>query len=287
MLGLSGVPALIQLLCMTCFFESPKWLIKMDRAEEAQQIFSMIFNVENNEGLAEMKAEIKQINDAMENEDPKASQYSKYKELFTIYRKIVFIGIMLQILQQLAGINTLMYYGPEVMKEAGFGSTENELDVIFQEVLIILIRIFLYIKTLYAAIPLSVINCVGTFIATLFVDNLGRRYIMLRTFPGCAFSMFLLGIGMWLTESNNEYGGWIAIIAVFIYLSFFSIGLGPTPWTVNSEIYPLHLRGIGNSMATLGNWTGNYVISAVFLSATETNLGKVFHLLIHFIYFFV
>lgn len=131
MLGLSGAPALIQLVCMTCFFESPKWLIKMDRVEEAKKIFSMIFNVENNEGLAEMKEEIKQINEAMETEDPKASQYSKYKELFTIYRKIVFIGVMLQILQQLAGINTLMYYGPEVMKEAGFGSTENELDVIF------------------------------------------------------------------------------------------------------------------------------------------------------------
>lgn len=109
---------------------------------------------------------------------------------------------------------------------------------------------------------------------------------MLRAFPGCALSMFLLGIGMGLTESNNEYGGWLTVLAVFLYLSFFSIGLGPTPWTVNSEIYPLHLRGIANSMATLGNWTGNYVISAVFLSATETNLGKVLHFIIYFLFFF-
>lgn len=123
--------------------------------------------------------------------------------------------------------------------------------------------------------PLSGVNCLGTLIAILIVDSLGRRYIMLRTLPGCGVSMLLLALGMGLLNSNYSSGQWISAIAIFSYLTFFSIGMGATPWTVNSEIYPLYLRGIGNSMASFGNWMGNYVVSALFLSATDSDLGKV------------
>lgn len=60
-----------------------------------------------------------------------------------------------------------------------------------------------------------------------------------------------------------------------LYLAFFSIGLGNTPWTVNSEIYPLHLRGVGMSLATTTNWVSNYIISQLFLTLTSSSVGKV------------
>ena len=62
---------------------------------------------------------------------------------------------------------------------------------------------------------------------------------------------------------------------LFIYLLSFAIGLGSTPWTVNSEIYPLHLRGVGASLSTSSNWIANYAISAIFLTLTKTDTGKV------------
>lgn len=129
MLGISGVPAILQLVCMLCFPESPKWLLKMERTQQATEVFSRIFKVETPEGKAEMDMEISRIKEAMEMEDVNASQYLKYKELFTVYKKILFIGVMLQVWQQLAGINTVMYYGPDMMKEAGFGSSGDELSV--------------------------------------------------------------------------------------------------------------------------------------------------------------
>lgn len=98
---------------------------------------------------------------------------------------------------------------------------------------------------------------------------------MLRTLPGCAASMCLIAVGMWLINIGNNAGQWVSGAGIFIYLAFFSVGMGATPWTVNSEIYPIHLRGIGNSFSTFGNWAGNYVISALFLTATETDLGEV------------
>lgn len=122
MLGLSGVPAVLQLFLMICFPESPKWLIKMEKTQQAETIFKKIFNVNNPKGRAEMKEEIDMINEELELEDAKESQFAKYRELFAIYKKIILIGVMAQIWQQLSGINTIMYYSPTILDEAGFGS---------------------------------------------------------------------------------------------------------------------------------------------------------------------
>ena len=61
---------------------------------------------------------------------------------------------------------------------------------------------------------------------------------------------------------------------MMFFIIFYSIGLGSTPWTVNSEIYPLHLRGAGNSLATTSNWISNFIIASVFLTLIDTNIGK-------------
>lgn len=122
MLGLSGIPAVLQLILMICFPESPKWLIKKERTQEAENIFKKIFNVNNSQGLREMKEEIEIINEELELEDARESQWVKYRELFALYKKIVLIGVMAQVWQQFSGINTIMYYSPTILDEAGFGS---------------------------------------------------------------------------------------------------------------------------------------------------------------------
>ena len=67
----------------------------------------------------------------------------------------------------------------------------------------------------------------------------------------------------------------MSLSGILLYLVFFAISLGPIPWTVNSEIYPLHLRGVGNSLATTVNWISNYAVSQVFLLVTTDTLGQV------------
>lgn len=63
------------------------------------------------------------------------------------------------------------------------------------------------------------------------------------------------------------------MIGIMLYLAFFSIGLGCTPWTVNSEIYPLHVRGVGICISTTANWIANYAVAQLFLTMTATELG--------------
>ena len=67
----------------------------------------------------------------------------------------------------------------------------------------------------------------------------------------------------------------MSLVSIFLYLFFFAVGMGSQPWTVNSEIYPLHVRGTATSIATFANWVSNYVVAAIFLTTTGSSLGKV------------
>lgn len=72
----------------------------------------------------------------------------------------------------------------------------------------------------------------------------------------------------------------MALVFVYSYVGFFAVGMGPIPWVVNSEIYPvsfiqLHLRSIANSMSTTANWISNFVVSATFLSLTSFPVGEI------------
>ena len=104
---------------------------------------------------------------------------------------------------------------------------------------------------------------------------------MLRTLPFIGFFMGCIGVGMFLRNhqsgsASQEAGKWLAAGGIFLYLLFFAIGMGPTPWTVNSEIYPLHLRGIGNSMSSTVNWISNFAVAMSFLVLLEDiNYGDV------------
>jgi len=185
------------------------------------------------------------------------------------------VGITLQTLQQLCGINTIMYYGPFVLKDAGFGAKGNT-------------------ALLINSLPLGIINFMGTIVTLLFSDKKGRRYLMLRFIPLIMLSMIALSYSMYLVyyTSFKSIGQWTSMISICLFLIFFSIGLAAQPWTVCAEIFPTHLRGVANSATTTANWTGNYIISALFLTATNTSLGKIVsYLVIAFIamltFFFV
>lgn len=122
-------------------------------------------------------------------------------------------------------------------------------------------------------------NTLGTLVVLSFIDKFGRRWILLKIIPFICISHLLIALGLGLKGFGDEEvagsGKWISLIGILCYLAFYSISLGCTPWTVNSEIFPLHLRGVGNSLATTSNWVSNFIISQFFLLATDTILGQV------------
>lgn len=79
---------------------------------------------------------------------------------------------------------------------------------------------------------------------------------------------------VYIVDEKN-WGGWAVLGLLCVYVATFAAGMGAVPWMVNSEIYPLYLRSVGNSLATTMNWTANFVVCMSFLSITASEVGLV------------
>ena len=165
-----------------------------------------------------------------------------------------------------------MYYGPTIILSAGIQI--GGLDPKAPTTGIIL------------NLPLAFMNALCTFITSKVIDKLGRRYIMIRYIPGIIMSLLVVSFGMYLStyEPYNTMpqmvGGYLSLIGLFFFICFFTISLSGVVWALNAEIFPIHLIGIGNSLATSSNWLSNFLVSSFFLTITNTDAGKVYAYLI-------
>jgi MFS family permease len=143
------------------------------------------------------------------------------------------------------------------MQEAGFNTSES--------------------MAILAAIPIAGVNFLGAIFAMRVVDNLGRRGVLLWSLPIMVFFLVALAVGFSLLNftAYTTAGQWVALLCVILYVASFGVGMGPVPWVVNAEIYPLHLRGIANSLSTTANWISNFAVSMTFLTLTSTPVGQV------------
>lgn len=252
MLGLSGVPAAVQMIAMLFQPESPRYLLKIGRSEEAISVMLKSRKKEDNKSIyEEYRTILEEVSQEVD-----SPYYLKIAELFLVCKKAAIVGIGLQALQQLCGINTAMYYGPQIMQMIGLGSSAQD-AIIF-------------------SIPLAAMNALGTIMSMILVDKLGRRGMLLKTLPIISLSMFMISIGMYVyIVDEKNWGGWAVLGLLCVYVATFAAGMGAVPWMVNSEIYPLYLRSVGNSLATTMNWTANFVVCMSFLSITASEVGLV------------
>ncbi|EPS60320.1 hypothetical protein M569_14484, partial [Genlisea aurea] len=176
------------------------------------------------------------------------SKVLRSKEL----RLALLAGAGLQIIafQQFTGINTVMYYGPTIVQMAGFSS--NRLALLL-------------------SLVIAFINALGTILGIYLIDRVGRRKLALSSLFGVSISLVILSLSFYSGR------GWVAVTGLALYIAFFAPGMGPVPWTVNSEIYPERFRGVCGGMSATVNWISNLVVSQSFLSAAEAvGAGPVF-----------
>ena len=154
-----------------------------------------------------------------------------------------------------------MYYGPDILKSAQIKFENYSHDD----------------SALLLNIPLACINAVGCLISVYTIDRLGRRYILLRTLPFVSIAWLIVAIGMALNTSSQTqtWGGQVSFVGLMMFLLFYAIGIGTTPWAINSEIYPVHVIGTANSIATTVNWLANFLVSFMFLETTGTQVGAI------------
>ncbi|KAK9288301.1 hypothetical protein L1049_016752 [Liquidambar formosana] len=245
MLGVSGLPAIIQFSLMLCLPESPRWLYMKNDKSKAISVLAKIYDPHR------LEEEIDQLSVALEEERQRKNAV-RYLDVFKLKEiRLAFLaGAGLQAFQQFTGINTVMYYSPTIVQMAGFHS--NRLAILL-------------------SLIVSGLNAAGTILGIYLIDHVGRRKLVLTSLSGVIVSLVLLS-GAFLLESSDSTSalyGCLAVLGLALYIAFFAPGMGPVPWAVNSEIYPEAYRGICGGMSATVNWVSNLIVAQSFLSVAD------------------
>ncbi|XP_030460959.1 inositol transporter 1-like [Syzygium oleosum] len=158
--------------------------------------------------------------------------------------------LLMQAFQQFPGINTIMYYSTTIVQMAGFSS--NQLALLL-------------------SLIVAAMNAAGTIVGIYLIDHVGPKKLALASLSGVLASLAMLSGAFFAESSDSANGvyGWLVVIGLALYIACFSPGMGPVPWTVNSEIYPEAYRGICGGMPATVNWISNLIVAQTFLSITD------------------
>lgn len=253
MFAVSIFPPAVQMLGLIYCPESPKWLYIHNRSDKAVKALKRVYQTDTIAGQTALAVQIKSF------EDDKAQimpYWTQCRELITTNRPALMIGAGLQTLQQFSGMNNVMYYGPTMMQQAGFNGSGKE--------------------ALWAAVPLYAVAVLGMGIGVKLIDKVGRRALLLWTLP--LLTLFLIGISFsfyLLNYQSQTYASLLCLLFSLLFVGSFGLGLGPVPWTLNAELYPMRLRSTASSFSTAANRFGNVVVSMTFLYMTNTGVGQV------------
>jgi SP family galactose:H+ symporter-like MFS transporter len=242
MFVLAAIPAAIQFIIMSFFPESPRYLTKIGKIDQAIKILCRYRGSEE-----DAKLEVHHIQ--------KMGKKEKAHWTALFGRRVIpalFAGIGLTVIQQVTGINTIIYYAPTIFQFAGFTSDR---------------------AALLATTWVGVVNVLMTFVAIYLLDRVGRKPLLQFGLGGMVVSLIALGLAFHTTVLSEAALGIVAILCLFLYIGSFAYSLGPGGWLINSEIYPLHIRGMAMGVATCANWLSNFLITSTFLDLVHF-LGK-------------
>ena len=258
---MGSIPALILFLGMFCVPHSPRWIMKKQGRDETLKALSRIRPAEYN-----IHKELDEINIHLGSSKPNFSLLFKAPIV-----SVLLVGIGLGIFQQFSGINAVMYYGPVIFESAGFFPVKN---------------------AILATFCMGLINFLFTLITLFCIDKLGRRLLLLSGTFIAALSLFAVSIVFNYSIPGQKF--WI--LGLFsAYVIGYCISVGSLFWVLISEIYPLQVRGMAMSIATVVQWGANFVISISFLAVyqsfgqvlTFSMFGSFCLLAFAFVYYFV
>lgn len=227
MFAVGVLPGLLFLVLLFFVPESPRWLIKQGRPIEALPILLKI----HGEDLA--RQEVLDIKASFNQEN------ASLRQLFSPGLRIALIvGVALAVLQQVTGINAIMYYAPEIFKETGAGTNASLIQTIL----------------------VGAINFLFTILALWLIDKVGRKALLLVGSALMAISLFVIGIAF----HGGHTSGPLVLVFILVYVAAFAISLGPVVWVLLSEIFPNRIRGRATAIASMSLWAADYIVSQSF-----------------------
>jgi major inositol transporter-like SP family MFS transporter len=234
MLVIAALPAIFLFIGMLKVPESPRWLISKGRKESAISILRQIRENDRAE------SEFNEIKSAIAKESE--AQRATFKDMAVPWvRRIVFLGIGIAIVQQITGVNSIMYYGTEILRDAGF-KTE---------------------AALIANIANGLISVIAVCVGIWLLGKVRRRPMLIIGLIGTTTALMLIGIFSKVLEGSVALP-YVVLSLTVMFLAFMQGAIAPVTWLMLAEIFPLRLRGFGMGISVFCLWITNFIIGLAF-----------------------
>ena len=235
--GLALIPAVALGVGVLGEPESPAWLMRKGREDDARAVLARIRGPQE-----DAEAELREITEVS-----RAERRSGLSDLVgPAVRPALAVGVVLAVVQQVTGINTVIYFAPTVLENAGLGAS----------------------AALLALVVVGVANVLLTVLSIRLVDRVGRRPLLVGGTSVMALGLTALGF-LFLGGLTGTTEAVLATVALCVYVGAFAIGLGPVFWLLLGEMFPLRVRGEAASVATMINWVANLVVAVSYLSIID------------------
>ncbi|MGL0121759.1 MFS transporter, partial [Salmonella enterica subsp. enterica] len=219
------------LFCILVFLipESPRWMMMIGREEETLKILTKISNEEHARHL------LADIKTSLQNDQLNAHQKLNYRD--GNVRFILILGCMIAMLQQVTGVNVMMYYAPIVLKDVT-GSAQ---------------------EALFQTIWIGVIQLIGSIIGAMIMDKMGRLSLMRKGTIGSIIGLLLTSWALY-----SQATGYFALFGMLFFMIFYALSWGVGAWVLISEVFPEKIKGFGMGLAVSLMWIANFLISLLF-----------------------
>lgn len=210
--------------------ESPRWLVEAGDEDEAQKVLDRVDHESAGSALREIKETV-------------AEESGRLSDLLAPgLRKATVIALTLAVLQQITGINTILFYGSIIFREQVGGQSES--------------------AAIGANVIVGLVNFVATWVALGLIDKVGRVRLLIVSSAVMALAHVAMGFCFMAAKPSV-----LAVLAsMLLCVASFAIGLGPGVWVVMSEIFPTKIRGRAMSLATVALWVACVALTMTFLT---------------------
>ncbi|XP_028757742.1 sugar transporter ERD6-like 6 [Neltuma alba] len=217
--------------------ESPRWLAKMGMTEEFETSLQVLRGFDT-----DISVEVSEIKRAVASAGRRTTiRFAELKQ--RRYWLPLMIGIGLLILQQLTGINGVLFYSSTIFKSAGISSSD------------------------VATSGLGAVQVLATCVTLWLADKSGRRLLLIVSSAGMTISLIVVAVSFYVKDSLSDESilykilSILAVAGVVAMVAAFSVGMGAIPWIIMSEILPLNIKGLAGSVATLANWFSAWLVT--------------------------